>query len=558
MAATLKHIQPDAEKFMIHLARVSSSNPDNPDYEKLLTYCIKHGHWSVFEMVDVTMEIYTSRAISAQIIRHRSFHFQEFCIAGDTKITLEIPNGVKSGKRSMYTRTIEHLYNLHKKGKLPTYVRVFDENTRTFVCASIKEVFQTGVKPLYKLTLDNGKIIQTTKEHKFYTSSGFKSLEEAVGLSLVGNTATWTNLDTEFGCNGVIAYQDREWLSQAKHRSLDQKTGLQGIAEEAYVSPNTIRKWLRIHGLQYTKKEVASYTQSWNTGKRYTSRPRSMETIERMRKSAKKGADSNLWRGGVTRNERLAIADWCSSVRSELLKKYQYKCNKCGLHGKLELHHVIPVSEDKTLARDINNIEVLCFDCHRTHHKIAGHGKTWREKHKGNTLTVHWSKVKSIEYIGEYMTYDMEVDHVSHNYIANGIITHNSQRYANPSKIELDLPSMRRKGSTNRQGSVLFDDQETQYEMDNKALAPILVAIRAYDDLIKHGVALESARMVLPLCVGTRLYMKGTVRDWLHYCRVRMDEHTQQEHRDLATDCWNVLKEVLPVTTSAFEAHYMK
>jgi thymidylate synthase (FAD) len=133
-----------------------------------------------------------------------------------------------------------------------------------------------------------------------------------------------------------------------------------------------------------------------------------------------------------------------------------------------------------------------------------------------------------------------------------------SQRYANPSKIELDLPSMRRKGSTNRQGSVLFEDEETQLEMNNKALAPILVAIRAYDDLVKSGVALESARMVLPMCVGTRLYMKGTVRDWLHYCRVRMDEHTQEEHRKIATDCWNVLKDVLPVTTAAFEAHYIK
>jgi len=83
-----------------------------------------------------------------------------------------------------------------------------------------------------------------------------------------------------------------------------------------------------------------------------------------------------------------------------------------------------------------------------------------------------------------------------------------SQRYANPSKIELDLPSMRRKGSTNRQSSLLFEDQETQFQMDNKALAPILVAIRAYDDLVKSGVALESARMVLPMCVGTRMYMR--------------------------------------------------
>jgi thymidylate synthase (FAD) len=133
-----------------------------------------------------------------------------------------------------------------------------------------------------------------------------------------------------------------------------------------------------------------------------------------------------------------------------------------------------------------------------------------------------------------------------------------SQRYANPSKIELDLPKMRRKGSTNRQSSLEYEDSETQFVMDNKALAPILVAVRAYDDLVKSGVALESARMVLPLCVGTRLYMKGTVRDWLHYCRVRMDSHTQQEHREVATDCWNVLEQVLPVTTKAFKQYWMK
>lgn len=211
MAATLKYIQPNAEAFMIHLARVSSSNPDNPEYAALLKYCIKHGHWSVFEMVDVTMEIYTSRAISAQILRHRSFHFQEF-----------------------------------------------------------------------------------------------------------------------------------------------------------------------------------------------------------------------------------------------------------------------------------------------------------------------------------------------------------SQRYADPSKIEMDLPKMRRKGATNRQGSVPYEDTEEQLNADNKALAPVLFAVRTYNDLIQNGVALESARLILPLCVGTRLYMKGTVRDWLHYCRVRTDKHTQEEHRSIATDCWNVLKEVLPVTTAAFESHYME
>ena len=61
-----------------YTARVSSPNPTNEEYAKLLTYCIKHGHWSVFEQADATLELVTSRAISAQILRHKSFYFQEF------------------------------------------------------------------------------------------------------------------------------------------------------------------------------------------------------------------------------------------------------------------------------------------------------------------------------------------------------------------------------------------------------------------------------------------------------------------------------------------------
>lgn len=64
---------------MGYCARVSNpENQENPDVAKLLRFCAKNGHWSVFEMADMCFEIQTTRAISAQIIRHRSFHFQEF------------------------------------------------------------------------------------------------------------------------------------------------------------------------------------------------------------------------------------------------------------------------------------------------------------------------------------------------------------------------------------------------------------------------------------------------------------------------------------------------
>lgn len=66
-----------AEQVMAYQARVSSDNQDNPNYGKLFNYCVKHGHWSVFEMADMSVEVVTSRAVSAQVMRHRSFSFQE-------------------------------------------------------------------------------------------------------------------------------------------------------------------------------------------------------------------------------------------------------------------------------------------------------------------------------------------------------------------------------------------------------------------------------------------------------------------------------------------------
>lgn len=77
--AKLVAITPDAEKLIAYCARVSNpNNQDNPNISGLLSYCIKNGHWSVFEQANILIEINTSRAIAPQILRHRSFTFQEF------------------------------------------------------------------------------------------------------------------------------------------------------------------------------------------------------------------------------------------------------------------------------------------------------------------------------------------------------------------------------------------------------------------------------------------------------------------------------------------------
>jgi len=94
MKVKLVTVTPDAEQTMGYVARVSNpANQENPNVAGLLSYCIKHEHWSVFEQSFMTLEVETTRAIAAQILRHRSFTFQEFSqrYADSSLLSKEIP-----------------------------------------------------------------------------------------------------------------------------------------------------------------------------------------------------------------------------------------------------------------------------------------------------------------------------------------------------------------------------------------------------------------------------------------------------------------------------------
>jgi len=94
MNVKLISVTPDAEKLMSYCARVSNpNNQDSDNYAKLLAYCIKNKHWSIFEMANMSLELNTTRGIAAQILRHRSFNFQEFSqrYADTTLLAEDIP-----------------------------------------------------------------------------------------------------------------------------------------------------------------------------------------------------------------------------------------------------------------------------------------------------------------------------------------------------------------------------------------------------------------------------------------------------------------------------------
>jgi thymidylate synthase (FAD) len=120
---SLISITPDAEKTIAYCARVSNpKNQDCDNYAKLLRYCIQHGHWSVFEMANMVLEINTTRGIAAQILRHRSFSFQEFSqryadasFLGETIDTPELRTQDQKNRQNSIDdldQEVKHKYNV--------------------------------------------------------------------------------------------------------------------------------------------------------------------------------------------------------------------------------------------------------------------------------------------------------------------------------------------------------------------------------------------------------------------------------------------------------------
>ncbi len=134
MKTRLVWITPDAQQVIGDCARVTSPQNQGKDPSRLLRYCIRHGHWSPFEMASMCIEIETTRAISAQILRHRSFSFQEFSqryasvqvqpvmpemrLSGATNRQSSISAELNNGQRAAIQRAgnlMFHLYQAYRE-----------------------------------------------------------------------------------------------------------------------------------------------------------------------------------------------------------------------------------------------------------------------------------------------------------------------------------------------------------------------------------------------------------------------------------------------------------
>jgi len=158
----------------------------------------------------------------------------------------------------------------------------------------------------------------------------------------------------------------------------------------------------------------------------------------------------------------------------------------------------------------------------------------------------HWSPFEMVDMILEINTT---------RDIARQILRHRSfsfqefsQRYADPTKdLAVYMREARLQDTKNRQNSIETDDDELKWAWEAKQKQIVHEANLAYKWAIENGIAKEQARAVLPEGnMQSRMYMKGNIRSWMHYCELRCGNGTQKEHREVAFMCADILKNHLP------------
>lgn len=129
-----------------------------------------------------------------------------------------------------------------------------------------------------------------------------------------------------------------------------------------------------------------------------------------------------------------------------------------------------------------------------------------------------------------------------------------SQRYA--AVVDMSEPREARLQDTkNRQNSIETNDEAIIAEWERLQGFVTGAADHAYQWALENGVAKEQARVVLPEGLTmSRMYMSGSLRSWIHYCELRMGNGTQKEHREIATQCWNIITEQFPSLKNVLES----
>lgn len=226
-----------------------------------------------------------------------------------------------------------------------------------------------------------------------------------------------------------------------------------------------------------------------------------------------------------------------------LLQQGEIVCEECGANDGVEVSHKEPVWRRPDLASSFDNMELLCRTCHVT--------KDSADRKCVSNLLPKATEIVAIDYVGREDTYDLSIDRI-HNFVANGIVVHNSwseesRRYITDD-VEVYTPDVwRGKADNVKQGS---SDEEI---IDAHAVNTVVVskALEGYKELLRIGVAPEMARMILPQAAMTTWVWTGSLLSFVHMIKERSASGAQKETRDFAVMVAEVIEPLYPVSYKA-------
>ena len=466
------------------------------------------------------------------------------------------------------------------------HLRMCNESTGEIEHTRVVDVWETGIKPVFKVTLANGYTIKMTKDHRCLTEDGWRTLEQAAAPRVTdGGGVTWNAAAPAFAVNGTPVYRQAAWLAEQRKAGFT----VSEIADRAGTSYHTIRKYLKHFRLQFDAAERSRLSGLVQRGQKRTFRNPRRFTDDHLRaiRFARSGQRSNFWKGGIS-PERANVGRWTREHAARVHAKHGYRCALCARTDSLVAHHIDPVWHNAARARDFDNLISLCSACHSRLHAqnlelefLAAfqsgqvesfwdgrvpaprpHAKSLPRTPK---LARSFSRIERIEFAGHEMTYDIAVAGPFHNFVANGFVVHNSvNEYSGRYSVmpdEFYVPAaehVTRQSTGNRQGGgESIDAARSAQVLDIFEREQRLVR-DGYQQMLGWDIRRELARINLGVSQYTEWYWKNDLHNTFHFLKLRLDEHAQYEIKVYAEAMARIVAGVAPLAWEAFRDYQLE
>lgn len=492
----------------------------------------ERGHWGPLEHPAITFDcVGFVHSVMVQARTHRvgvSFD----CLAGESLIT------VKKGAK-VKAKTISQLYEMYDRGDELPLVRSLDEARGYFGYAKIGKVFKNSPKELYLVTLEDGKQVKCSLDHRIFTEDGWQPLKDlSPGMKVACNGVSLSSIE-----DARVKYTNPVWLcSELKGK------GPKQIAMDLCVSCEVIKKYAYKFGLTWEIKKDHNKGKKINTS-HFTedqNQLRKANAIKNILKAHARTKEVEHPSRKHSDNTENRVYDWQRYNRERILEHYGKVCSNCRSTTNLHCHHKVSVKENISQAYNMENCEVLCSACHAKEHKV---------------LRTHFVSISSIEFLRSDITYDIEVDGKYHNFVCDGVVVHNcqSQRYTGRRVLKVATGELKvEEVFYIRPGGLYMDREGHKYEWtkddcERQAKFCLSASERYAENYNTRGMAEEHLRDYLPQNIRQNFVATWNVRSVLHFLDLRAKLDAQLEIQALSEAIIPATKEWVPEIFSYYE-----